>query len=595
MSTPVCSGSAGRQLITAAYLLEPDPSPGQMAFCTVGDGHFKSWTVDFPKQTGAAPVVTQKKGTYGKCVAARNPTDWAWRGEDGSAWMVGDSGHIYLAMRHSAMASRQLAPPAQPQQGAATLGCVAKLPDGRWIAGGLDGTIFIGSQGLELEEAIRFPQLRGPDVQAFCSTSSARLNSVSVRGCLAVFGTANHALVLVDYTRRQLVRVLQVAHAVEAWALDFHPELAILATGSARGDVRFWNVADRKPAVGKVLKTEWAVWSLAFLPTDGSLMALGHDKGMVEVLRFPSLQPAFRERLSHAGERISALRFSNCGVWLAAGCWDQEVYLLKLTAVGDGNAEVLLHRVLSGNSSSITTVMFSADSQYVMSSSKDAQTLFWSTKDGASQRHSSIFRDTRWQKPWTSVLGWHVIGIWGDPSYDGTDINSACQSNEPLDDLLAFGDDNGCVKLIRFPSPFTDPGVKVYSGHASHVTAVKFSQSNVLVSLGGDDHSICQWSLVKPRGVPQEQPSLHPWTQLAGADEPQDRFAFLGRERAGSQSGRERRETQESKDLARFASPAPGSPQRPVATPQVADATMRQPTGYYRNQSRGVGAALQWS
>ena len=111
---------------------------------------------------------------------------------------VGDSGHIYLAMRHSAMASRQLAhgldcckpspslaklsktadaeaPPAQPQQGAATLGCarsiqtqlsvlahmvpwdaqilrlctlvgnqVAKLPDGRWIAGGLDGTIFIG-------------------------------------------------------------------------------------------------------------------------------------------------------------------------------------------------------------------------------------------------------------------------------------------------------------------------------------------------------------------------------------------------------------------------------------------------------------------
>ena len=62
-----------------------------------------------------------------------------------------------------------------------------------------------------------------------------------------------------------------------------------------------------------------------------------------------------------------------------------QVYLLKLTAVGDGNAEVhalafrvsacqavlpscrvsqvLLHRVLSGNSSSITTVMFSADSR----------------------------------------------------------------------------------------------------------------------------------------------------------------------------------------------------------------------------------------
>ncbi|CAE7611023.1 EML3, partial [Symbiodinium pilosum] len=283
---------------------------------------------------------------------------------------------------------------------------------------------------------------------------------------------------LVDYTRHQLVRVLQVSHPAEAWALDFHPQLAIMATGSARGDVRFWNVADRKPAVGKVLKTEWSVWALTFLPTDGSLMALGHDKGMVEVLRFPSLQPCFRERLSHAAERVSALRFSDSGTWLAAGCWDQEVYLLKLTTASSGNTEVRLHRVLSGNSSSPTAVMFSADSQYVMSNSKDCQILYWNTKDGAPQKHMSIFRDTRWQKPWTSVLGWHVIGIWGDPNYDGSDINSACQSNEPMDDLLAFGDDYGCVKLIRFPSPFVDPGVKVYSGHASHVTAVRFSRSN---------------------------------------------------------------------------------------------------------------------
>ena len=88
----------------------------------------------------------------------------------------------------------------------------------------------------------------------------------------------------------------------------------------------------------QVLKTDWPVWSLTFLPTarasmldhvaqatccwvrknsqDGSLMALGHEKGVVEadnalaalapddccmlvqVLRFPSLQPLFRERHS---------------------------------------------------------------------------------------------------------------------------------------------------------------------------------------------------------------------------------------------------------------------------------------------------------
>jgi len=556
-----------------------------MAFSTVGQNHFRSWTIEFPKKTGASPVVKKNRGTYGKIVAARNPVDWAWQA-DGAAWMVGDNGHIYSVLGQSVTDSKLIA----SQHSGATLGCVAKLPDGRWIAGALDGTIFIGSPRLAVQEELRFPQLRGREVKAFCSTSSARLNSVSVRGNLAVFGTANHALVLVDYTRRELVRVLQVSHATEAWAMDFHPELAILATGDTQGHVRFWNVAERKPAVGKVLKMEWSVWSLAFLPTDGSLMALGHDKGMVEVLRFPSLQPAFRERLSEPGERISALRFSDCGIWLAAGCCDEKVYLLKLVTAGDGHVEILLHRVLSGNSSNITAVMFSADSQHVMSNSKDAQILYWNTKDGAPQRHTSMFRDTRWQKPWTAVLGWPVIGLWGDPSCDGSDINSACQSNEPLEELLAFGDDFGCVKLIRFPSPFANPGVKVYTGHASHVSAVKFSRSNVLMSLGGDDHSICQWSVVKPRAVEIGEPSLlpHPWTKLEGSDAPRDRFAFLGQE-AGLE-GLSRREADTSPaDLASQARRPGSAPPRRPATPQS------QTQGYYRNQSRGVSAALQWS
>ncbi|CAE7369690.1 EMAP [Symbiodinium sp. CCMP2592] len=449
VGTWLSSGSSGRQPVYAAYLLEPDPAPGKMAFSTVGQNHFRSWTIEFPKKTGASPVVKKNRGTYGKIVAARNPVDWAWRA-DGAAWMVGDNGHIYSVLGQSVTDSKLIA----SQHSGATLGCVAKLPDGRWIAGALDGTIFIGD-GIRRE------------VKA---ESRAVFTEAHGRGSLAVFGTANHALVLVDYTRRELVRVLQVSHATEAWAMDFHPELAILATGDTQGHVRFWNVAERKPAVGKVLKMEWSVWSLAFLPTDGSLMALGHDKGMVEVLRFPSLQPAFRERLSEPAERISALRFSDCGIWLAAGCCDEKVYLLKLVTSGDGHVEILLHRVLSGNSSNITAVMFSADSQHVMSNSKDAQILYWNTKDGAPQRHTSMFRDTRWQKPWTAVLGWPVIGLWGDPSCDGSDINSACQSNEPLDELLAFGDDFGCVKLIRFPSPFANPGVK--AGCAQTTVAV---------------------------------------------------------------------------------------------------------------------------
>eukprot|EP00435_Cladocopium_sp_Y103_P060110 s647_g21.t2 len=184
------------------------------------------------------------------------------------------------------------------------------------------------------------------------------------------------------------------------------------------------------------------------------------------VMHFPSLQPTFRERLSRAAERaaerVSSLRFSSCGRYLAAGSWDQEVYLLHI----DSESRVTLQRILSGNSSSIVSVMFSEDSRYVMSNSKDCQILHWSTKDGTLQRSQSVFRDTRWQAPWTSVLGWPVVGIWSDPKYDASDINSACQAYAPHHDLLAFGDDYGCVKLLRFPSPFLNPGIEAYKPFA---------------------------------------------------------------------------------------------------------------------------------
>ncbi|CAJ1423173.1 unnamed protein product [Effrenium voratum] len=470
--TPMYSCSSGRQTTHGIFMLDAGCTSSMLTFSTVGESHFKHWVLDLEQRN---VKVNQKKGVFGKCPAARNPTGWAWHDQDGTACLVGDNGHIFLVTNHSATAAKRLAP------GTGGLGCVARLPDGRWIAGSMEGNIYIGSVfPFKLEEEFHFSQLRGQDVQAFCSTSSARFNSVSVSGHMAVFGAANHALFLVDYLRRELLRVLQVSHSAEAWALDFHPSLSIMATGSAKGGVRFWNVAERTPAVGKVLRSEQnlSLWSLAFRPTDGSLLALGYDKGLLEVVGFPSLQPTFRERLSRASERISSLRFSEDGQFLAAGCWDQEVYLLRV----DAEAKVYLYRVLSGNSSSITALQFSGDSRFVMSNSKDCQVLHWSTKDGSLQSSHSVFRDTRWQKPWTCVVGWPVIGLWSDPKYDASDINSACQSWAPSENLLAFGDDYGCLKLVRFPCPFVNPGIKVYTGHASFVTAVRFSPSNAPAS-----------------------------------------------------------------------------------------------------------------
>jgi len=131
--THIFSGSSGRQSTLGVFMFEAACSSSTMTFTTVGVGHFKHWVINFPQNS---PItVSQKKGVYGKN-PARNPLDWAWRKDDGSAWLVADNGQLYMVMTHSATASKQLA--SKP------LACVEQLPGGRWIAGAVDGTIYVG-------------------------------------------------------------------------------------------------------------------------------------------------------------------------------------------------------------------------------------------------------------------------------------------------------------------------------------------------------------------------------------------------------------------------------------------------------------------
>eukprot|EP00971_Amphidinium_carterae_P295404 5866675-Amphidinium_carterae.1 len=57
---------------------------------------------------------------------------------------------------------------------------------------------------------------------------------------------------LVDIAQKATLGVLQVSHAQEAWAMDVHPSLALVATGAKSGAIRLWNTAENRPVVGKV-------------------------------------------------------------------------------------------------------------------------------------------------------------------------------------------------------------------------------------------------------------------------------------------------------------------------------------------------------
>ena len=82
-------------------------------------------------------------------------------------------------------------------------------------------------------------------------------------------------------------------------------------------------------------------------------------------------------------------------------------------------------------------------------------------------------------------------GVWPEVT-TGNDINAVDRSNKG--DILVTGDDYSSIKLFKFPCPIKSQGFNRYSGHAAHVSMVRFTADDeYIISLGGADKSVFQW------------------------------------------------------------------------------------------------------
>lgn len=80
---------------------------------------------------------------------------------------------------------------------------------------------------------------------------------------------------------------------------------------------------------------------------------------------------------------------------------------------------------------------------------------------------------------------------------DGTDINAVDRSRDPIVEdyhLQASATDNSGIEVFRYPSNKEAAKPVKVIGHTSHVTNVRFTRNNTLMSTGGNDSSVMQWS-----------------------------------------------------------------------------------------------------
>ena len=203
---------------------------------------------------------------------------------------------------------------------------------------------------------------------------------------------------------------------------------------------------------------------------------------------------------------IQDIKFDPTGEYIAVGTHDR---FIDIYSSGDFKRTA----VCKGHNSFITHIDWSECGDKIQANDGAYEMLFWDPEEGKQLLSCTEECAAEPWDSWTCVLGWPVFGIW-EPGQMLCQINSV--ERTPAGDVLAVGDDNGRVKLFRYPC--VTPGEtkkgkytagarsKSYLGHSSHVCNVRWSfyedtedmsqKGTRLISVGGNDNTIIVWKRV---------------------------------------------------------------------------------------------------
>lgn len=279
-----------------------------------------------------------------------------------------------------------------------------------------------------------------------------------------------------------MTRIAWGHFAGELWGLALHPTEEEFCTVGEDKTIRIWSLTTHEqinvsplPAASRAVAYSYSGKILCIGMVDGSMNLLDHDWTSLKIY----------STWKHSNKIINDIKFSPNDNIIAAASADTNIYIYKKNS---DNKTFTRQAVCRGHSGGVTHIDFSMDSLYLQSNGTDYSLLFWDAS-GNQVKHSSKMRDTVWAT-FTCVLGWPVQGV--HQSGDITDVN-ACMALPDVEDIIV-GDDFGKVCLYKYPAISRAPIHQTYSGHASHVTCVRFTTNRqYALSTGGRDKTILLW------------------------------------------------------------------------------------------------------
>ena len=345
-----------------------------------------------------------------------------------------------------------------------------------FVTGGKDGILnwwHYSSGTIELEATLKI----GSIINAIVSTPDGQM----------VYATKGNGDVQ-KIVNKKVATTLSTSHCGtafnELWGLDVFRGTNLFVTAGDDCRVIVWNYDTRKP-ISQVKLGTTKLKAVSVHPSNNHIAASGID-GTVTIFSFngKDIQQEPLITKKNATEEVNVLHYSSCGKWLVAGSRDSSIYVYEV------HDNYSMYAKLTGNRASVTQIDVSKDGEFIRSNSADCDVLLF---DLVEQKRifSEHLEDIEWSRI-TCPLSYVVRSIW-KKGFDRTDINAV--DVDFSNQLVACGEDKQTVSLYAYPCTTLSPKGFTYLGHSSHVTNVLFTENNKLLTCGGGDLTVIQWSL----------------------------------------------------------------------------------------------------
>eukprot|EP00090_Calanus_glacialis_P000940 TRINITY_DN10679_c0_g1_i1.p1 TRINITY_DN10679_c0_g1~~TRINITY_DN10679_c0_g1_i1.p1 ORF type:complete len:1682 (+),score=397.37 TRINITY_DN10679_c0_g1_i1:312-5048(+) len=366
---------------------------------------------------------------------------------------------------------------------------ICVLDDGSFVSGGVsDGAFVVFDSkydligvGASLPE--QFGGVRRIIKKEFSVNDGVRKHHLYV-------GTTTNSIVEVLFTIKEgstdimdleIDRVV-LGHYQEVWGLATHPTSSKFITCGYDGNVIYWDAIAHADLWVVQLNGKARCVDLS---PDGLAYAVGTLGGVLHVGKMETKEHVIQS----LGEPIEDVAFSPNRDYLAVGCHDMLIHVYKFEK--DEYEDHVKMSECQGHSSYIKFIDWSTNSLYIRSNSADLELLYWNPVTGDQITDPEVISKIEWASQ-KCVMSFETLGIWQNSELDRSDVNSCSRS----DSLIASADDTGKVRLYTNPASHINTQSKDLVGHSSHVTGVEFfDDDSKLVSVGGRETSIMQWSL----------------------------------------------------------------------------------------------------